>query len=364
MMRALIVALLLILPATAPSLSSSQPPADPVRVGGNIPPPQKIKNVQPVYPREAQEARATGVVIIEATIGEDGKVRDAVVKQSIPLLDKAALDAVRQWEFTPTLVNGKAVPVIMTVTVNFSLDGVQAPPSSPSPLPQSSGTIRLYEGPGPDGAMVWEIPVARASALPRWNVEAAVPSLSITDAARIARTWLTQHNPKVDRFDMQSVTLSRVRRGADVDFWHYQFFFFGPRAPGQPGAPPYRVVVLPDGSIVEPRPSATDPAPATPDGVVRPGPGVTMPRVLHEVKPNYTPEALQARISGSVAVECVVGTDGVPHNLRITRSLDQTFGLDQAALDAVAQWRFAPGTQNGQAVPVMINIEVTFNVGK
>ena len=62
-----------------------------------------------------------GVVIVEATIGPDGKVSDARVLRSIPLLDQAALDAVRQWVFTPTLLNGVPVPVIMTVTVNFTL---------------------------------------------------------------------------------------------------------------------------------------------------------------------------------------------------------------------------------------------------
>jgi len=97
------------------------PPQAPVRVGGNIRPPQKIRDVKPVYPSIAQSARVQGVVIIEATIGPDGKVKDARVLRSIPLLDQAAIDAVRQWEFTPTLLNGVPVPVIMTVTVNFTL---------------------------------------------------------------------------------------------------------------------------------------------------------------------------------------------------------------------------------------------------
>jgi protein TonB len=69
----------------------------------------------------APAAGVLGVVIIDATIGQDGKVKDARVLRSIPLLDQAALDAVRQWEFTPTLLNGVPVPVIMTVTVNFTL---------------------------------------------------------------------------------------------------------------------------------------------------------------------------------------------------------------------------------------------------
>ena len=97
------------------------PPAAPVRVGGNIKTPTKTKDVRPVYPPIAQSARVSGVVIIEATIGADGKVKDAKVLRSIPLLDQAALDAVKQWQFTPTLLNGVPVPVIMTVTVNFTL---------------------------------------------------------------------------------------------------------------------------------------------------------------------------------------------------------------------------------------------------
>jgi protein TonB len=97
------------------------PPAAPVRVGGAIKPPVKTRDVRPQYPSIAQSARVQGVVIIEATIGPTGKVQDARVLRSIPLLDQAALDAVRQWEFTPTMLNGVPVPVIMTVTVQFTL---------------------------------------------------------------------------------------------------------------------------------------------------------------------------------------------------------------------------------------------------
>lgn len=93
----------------------------PIRVGGNIKPPTKIRDVRPVYPQEAQDARIQGVVIVEATIDGAGRIREARVLRSIPMLDEAALEAVRQWEFTPTLLNGVPVPVIMTMTVNFTL---------------------------------------------------------------------------------------------------------------------------------------------------------------------------------------------------------------------------------------------------
>jgi protein TonB len=92
----------------------------PVRVGGQIKPPTQTKKVQPVYPPEALAAKVSGVVILEAVIGLDGKVVNATVLRSVPLLDQAAIDAVTQWEYAPTLLNDAPVPIIMTVTVTFT----------------------------------------------------------------------------------------------------------------------------------------------------------------------------------------------------------------------------------------------------
>jgi len=94
---------------------------EPVRPGGRIRPPTKSHDVRPQYPAAARAARVQGIVIIQATIDSAGNVESATILRSIPLLDQAALDAVRQWKFTPTLLNGAAVPVIMTITVNFEL---------------------------------------------------------------------------------------------------------------------------------------------------------------------------------------------------------------------------------------------------
>jgi len=95
------------------------PVQQPVRVGGQIKEPKKLKNVPPVYPNIATQARVQGVVILECTISPQGKVTEVKVLRGIPLLDQAAIDAVEQWVYTPTLLNGVPVPVIMTVTVNF-----------------------------------------------------------------------------------------------------------------------------------------------------------------------------------------------------------------------------------------------------
>jgi protein TonB len=92
-----------------------------VHVGGKVEAPQKIHHVSPDYPAMARLSRVQGLVIIEATIGPDGRIQGAKVLRSVPLLDQAAVDAVRQWEFTPTRLNGVPVAVVMTVTVNFTL---------------------------------------------------------------------------------------------------------------------------------------------------------------------------------------------------------------------------------------------------
>jgi TonB family protein len=97
------------------------PPDDKaLRVGGAIKPPVKIRDVRPAYPPDALAAGIKGVVILEARIDADGNVENARVLKSIPELDQAAIDAVKQWKFEPTLMNGVPMPVIMTVTINFT----------------------------------------------------------------------------------------------------------------------------------------------------------------------------------------------------------------------------------------------------
>lgn len=96
-------------------------PSGPLRLGSTVAPPKKIKDVRPVYPHVAFATQARGTVILDVTIGTDGKVQDAKVIHSVPQLDLAALEAVRQWEYEPTRVNGALVALIMTVVVNFAI---------------------------------------------------------------------------------------------------------------------------------------------------------------------------------------------------------------------------------------------------
>jgi TonB family protein len=109
---------------TASTEAPSTGPAAPLRVGGNIRAPMKIKDVRPTYPGAMRDAGLTGVVPLEAIIGRDGTVSSVRVlsAQVHPDFAIAAVDAVRQWRFTPTLLNGTPVEVVMTVRVRFDLE--------------------------------------------------------------------------------------------------------------------------------------------------------------------------------------------------------------------------------------------------
>ncbi|RPI52317.1 MAG: energy transducer TonB, partial [Acidobacteria bacterium] len=85
----------------------------------DVRPPRKVKDVLPDYPAIARAAGVQGAVILEASIDERGHVTGASLLRSIPLLDQAAIDAVLQWQYEPAIVDGKAEPVTLTVTVNF-----------------------------------------------------------------------------------------------------------------------------------------------------------------------------------------------------------------------------------------------------
>ena len=97
-------------------------------------------------------------------------------------------------------------------------------------------------------------------------------------------------------------------------------------------------------------------------GAYRPGSGIENPRVLLAVKPEYTAEAMRAKIQGTAVLDCVINAEGSVAECEIACSLDSTFGLDQKAVKAAMQWKFVPGRRMGQPVPVLVTIELTFTL--
>jgi periplasmic protein TonB len=105
----------------APVPPSPPLPQGPVRAAQLPELPRKVVDVHPLYPEIARSARVEGTVILEAVLDTSGRITQLRVLRSVPLLDQAAIDAVRQWRYTPSTYNGRAVSVLMTITVHFSL---------------------------------------------------------------------------------------------------------------------------------------------------------------------------------------------------------------------------------------------------
>src|SRR5262245_3989869 len=118
-MKTPVLALVLV---AAPALAQER--REPIRVGSNVQESKLIHKVDPVYPDAAKVARVSGIVILQVTVGVEGNVLEAQVLRGHPLLDQAALEAVRQWRYSPTVLNGEPVPVIATVSLRFNPGGV------------------------------------------------------------------------------------------------------------------------------------------------------------------------------------------------------------------------------------------------
>ena len=106
---------------TMPAPPPPPKPTGPIRIGGDIAEPRLLHRVEPEYPQIAINARKAGTVVLEATVDASGAVRQVRVLRSEPLLDKAAIDAVKQWRYAPLQLNGQAQPFILTVTVSFNM---------------------------------------------------------------------------------------------------------------------------------------------------------------------------------------------------------------------------------------------------
>lgn len=97
--------------------------------------------------------------------------------------------------------------------------------------------------------------------------------------------------------------------------------------------------------------------------VYKPGdPGVKAPEIVRETKPAYTAAAMRAQITGSVEMQAVIDAEGKPTDIRVVRSLDALYGLDQNAVEALKEWRFKPATREGKPVPILVTIEMSFTL--
>jgi TonB family protein len=250
--------------AAAPGARADAQQTDaPIRVGGNVRAPGKIKDVVPVYPDEARAAGVQGVVVVEITVDATGRVSDARVLRSMPMLDRAALDAVKQWEFRPTVLEGSPVAVKMTVPVVVAPEGA-ARRASEAPLVRGGGfggAGRGWVGTG-TGSMTtfnngaaerYEFGGERFAKLPAWDpVRVPEPPVSVGTAVITAQAWMQQRHPEHYQFEVMSIVLRPMG-----PTWMYHVGIV-PRqqerpVPQQAGT----VIVLMDGTVLEPQRAET-----------------------------------------------------------------------------------------------------------
>ena len=312
-----------------------------VRVGGDIKPPEKVVDVKPVYPAAAQAARVQGVVLCGILVGTDGKVEDVRVLRSIPLLDQAALDAVRRWEFSPTLRNGTPIPVVFTVTVNFRL-------SATGPSARLEATAKWHPEAVRIGGDI-KPPVKTLDVRPVYPElakEVKVQGVVICDVlvgadGKVEDARVLRSIPLLDQ-----AALDAVR----------QWEFSPTLQNGNPIPVAFTVsvrFVLPTSGVLGRDETMTD----WPPEAVRVGGDIKAPTKVVDVRPVYPEAAQQAKVQGVVICEILVGPDGKVKDAKVLRSVPL---LDQAALDAVRQWEFSPTLQNGSPIPVVFTVTVNF----
>jgi TonB family protein len=256
----------------------------------------------------------------------------------------------------------------------LALGGAQVRVPLPTPPPPADGMVRLSFMSWPDGTLeIWDIERSRYDALPVWNPTAGPVPLTLSEALKAAEAWLTRQNPDVKSWVTTNTTLAP---GVGGKSWSYRVTL-APEGtavgdltvPGASGR--FSLLVLLDGSVVEPKKIQGAPITQTalprqpvqdPTGVYRAGVGVLAPRVIESPKPKYSAAAMRARIQGQIRLSCIVNTDGRCEDIKIVQSLDRDNGLDDEAVNTLRQWRFAPGTLDGQPVKVFVNVELWFNL--
>ena len=254
--------------------------------------------------------------------------------------------------------------VLLTFATLAAASQIQPPLAVP-------GVVRVHAVVRQDGKQqIWEIDRSRLAALPPWTPNAGSLPLIASRAVAAAQTWLSQHHPNVTGWTEIETAMHRMSAGGPGVPTSPNGWFYAVRLQPANGErlPPTAaladagrvwVVVLFDGSVVEPK---LGDAPGADAFTAGPGTGIVPPRVIVSPQPRYTPEAMRARVQGTVIMRCVVNTNGLCEDVTVTQSLDAEHGLDEQAVNAAFQWRFAPGTRDGQPVRVAIVIQMSFNL--
>jgi TonB family protein len=347
-----------------------------LRGGGKVMPPKLIKTVDPIYPEEARKAGVEGVVIIEATTDLYGRVSGIKVLRSIPALDQAAMDALKQWVYEPMVIDGKPRGVVFTVTIKFTLDEQKKPAGRGAGGVQGGvstgvggGVAAGVEGGvgggvASGGTSTQELQKYERDAVravddikpPKLIKEVAPVYPQIARQAQVEGTVILE--VKTDEQGnvigvkvLRSIPLLEQAAIEAVKQWKYEPLILE----GKPRKVLFTVTVrfmLKEGGTAKTLDKFAQ-------GAIRAENDIKPPKLIKEVFPVYPEVARVAVIEGVVILGVKTDEEGRVKDVIVLRSIPL---LDQAAIDAVRQWVYEPMIIDGKAVPVVFTVTVRFTL--
>ncbi len=371
------------------------PAEGPVRVIGEIKPPRLLKQFNPRYPEIARQARVEGLVIVEAETDVSGHVQNVKILRSIPLLDQAAIDAVRQWIYEPLMIDGKPRGAIFTCTVRFQLDGgagkILPPAKDGEPL-KLTGDVKgpklitlvhpvyppVARQSGIEGTVILEVTTDITGHVANAKILRSIPLLDQA-AVDAVKQWVFE--PTVINGKPISLTFTTtVRFVLDGGKPRPMGGVMGGVIGGGAGEEAKVVVTSPNygkivgevsgviGQIYWERddvkiPGAKDePKPVKIEGDLKP------PKLLKKVDLVYPEIARTSGVEGTVVLQAETDTAGKVKRIKVLRSntertqLTEISQLHKAAIDAVRQWEYEPLIVEGKARGAIFNVTVTFTL--
>lgn len=314
-----------------------------VRCIDGIEPPKLVKKVNPVYPEIARRAGVEGVVILEIKTDAAGRVQAAKILRSIPLLDQAAIDAVKQWAYEPLIIEGVPKPALFTVTVNFRLDGEKAAKSAQAIEEFAAGAVKV-EGEVKPPKLIKIIEPVYPEVARVAGVEGVV----------ILQARIDVSGKVKDAMILRSIPLLNQAAIDAVRQWVYEPLIIK----GKPMEAVFTVTVRFELNDKEKK-DALAKAGELERGAVRATGEVNPPRIIKKVNPVYPEEARKAGIEGIVILEAMTDEKGNVVRVKILNSIPE---LDQAAIDALKQWKYEPAIIDGKPRPIVFTVTIRFSL--
>ncbi len=382
------------------SSAATGPSTGPMLVSSGVMAQQATFQPAPAYPPIAKAAHVQGAVVLRAIVSPEGAVQHLQVISGAPMLTSSALDAVKTWTYKPYLLNGRPVTVDTIITVHYTLppeSAATADDPGAAAAVRPHGPVRVSSGvaagmaisqPAPmypeeakaehvQGVVVLHAVISKGGEVENLQVVSG-PKELVASAIDAVSQW--RYNPYLLNGEPTEVETTINVNYTLADDSQPQAGGPSGQAPNPAARVPVRSVFVPKraapvlASFVPP-PSAKGTAEEIPTDAAgnplrRIGGNVIAPVPIYEVEPEFTQEARAAKVGAVVVVALVVNQDGRPENVHVVRGeLDDKrtdasilAGLEGKALEAVQQYRFRPAMENGQPVPVSLNIEVNLKM--